>query len=122
MSGPRGPRSIPKGAFVPGGWYGYLVKLSRQSRQSQRAPCGLEEEEEEEESLIKVAPAGGGGGGGGVRGGGESLIKDLKLVARACRVMLVCLGFALVPLAVPVPNMGVLILYKKNYNKGRSVN
>jgi hypothetical protein len=26
-------RSMPKGAFVPGGWYGYLVKLSRQPRQ-----------------------------------------------------------------------------------------
>jgi hypothetical protein len=32
LSGPRGYRSIPKGAFVPGGWYGYLVKLSRQPR------------------------------------------------------------------------------------------
>ena len=33
LSGPRGYRSTPKSVFVPGGWYGYLVKLSRQPRQ-----------------------------------------------------------------------------------------
>jgi len=48
LSGPRGYRSIPKGAFVPGGWYGYLVKLRRQLRQP-RGPRRREEEEEEEE-------------------------------------------------------------------------
>jgi hypothetical protein len=50
LSGPGGYRSIPKGAFVPGGWHGQPC-YTQSTTSTTSAALGLEEEEEERELI-----------------------------------------------------------------------